>query len=179
MLWIIVVVLVVLLDQVSKYIVVKNIEINEMIQVIDKFFYITHYKNPGAAWGILKNGALLFLIIIPVIAIVLLLVMMKSNHSFLRFSLSLILGGAIGNYIDRILIGRVTDFLLFYIGSYPFPIFNLADVAITCGTILLAIYLIFIYKEPEHVKEDNIAQVSGSNKKDNDDLMQGEPDNDK
>jgi signal peptidase II len=154
MLWIIVVALVVLLDQVSKYIIIKNVEINEMIQVINKFFYITHYKNPGAAWGMLKNGTLLFLIVIPVIAIVLLFVMMKNKHSFLRFSLSLVLGGAIGNYIDRIVIGRVTDFLLFYIGSYPFPIFNVADIAITCGTILLAIYLLFIYKEPKSTEPD-------------------------
>jgi signal peptidase II len=74
--------------------------------------------------------------------------MIKYDNRFLRFALSLILGGAIGNYIDRVIEGKVTDFLLFYIGSYPFPIFNAADMAVTCGTILLAIYMLFIYKEP-------------------------------
>ncbi len=150
MLWIAIVLLVVLLDQISKYVILNNIEVGEMIQVIDKFFYITHYKNPGAAWGILKDSTLLFIILIPVISLIVLIFMLKNKNSFLRFSCALILAGAIGNYIDRLIQGKVTDFLLFYIGSYPFPIFNVADIAITCGTILLAIYYIFIYKEPKN-----------------------------
>ena len=148
MLWIIVSVIVVVLDQVTKYFVEKNISTDEMIPVIDKFFYLTLHKNPGAAWGILQNSRLLFLIIIPVISVVVVYFMAKNKGKFLRFSLALILGGAAGNYIDRLFEGKVTDFLLFYIGSYPFPIFNVADIAVTCGTFLLAIYMLFIYKEP-------------------------------
>jgi signal peptidase II len=148
MLWILLSVLIIVLDQISKYIVVKNIDQGHIIPVIDKFFYLTHYKNSGAAWGILQNGRLLFLIMIPVISAVIVYFMAKKDSRFLRVALAIILGGAAGNYIDRLFAGNVTDFLLFYIGSYPFPIFNVADIAITCGTILLAVYLLFIYKEP-------------------------------
>ena len=148
MLWIIVSVLVVVLDQTTKYIVTENISFGEMIPVIDGFFYLTLHKNPGAAWGILQDGRVLFMITIPVISAIVLYFMIRKKNRFLRFSLALILGGAAGNYIDRLFEGKVTDFLLFYIGSYPFPIFNVADMAITCGTVLLAIYMLFIYKEP-------------------------------
>lgn len=148
MLWIIVSLLIIVIDQVSKYIIVQNVAPGEMIPVIDRFFYLTLHKNPGAAWGILQNSQMLFLVIIPIISIVVLYFMAKNNNRFLRFSLAFILGGAAGNYIDRLFEGKVTDFLLFYIGSYPFPIFNAADMAITFGTILLAIYMLFIYKEP-------------------------------
>ena len=148
MLWIIISILVVAIDQISKYIVVENITTGELIPVIDKFFYLTLHKNPGAAWGILQNSRLLFLIMIPIISAAVIYIMIKNNSRFLRFALALILGGAAGNYIDRLFEGKVTDFLLFYIGSYPFPIFNAADMAVTCGTILLAVYMLFIYKEP-------------------------------
>jgi signal peptidase II len=146
--WIIVSILVAVIDQATKHIILQNIEMGEKIPVIDGFFYITLHKNTGAAWGILQNARLFFLVLIPVIAAFIVYHMLKRENRLLRFSLSLVLGGAAGNYIDRIKWGEVTDFLLFYIGSYEFPIFNAADVAITCGTILLAIYLIFIHKEP-------------------------------
>ena len=158
MFWIIISILIVGIDQLTKYIVVNNIELNQSIPVIDQFFYLTLHKNPGAAWGILQNGRLFFIIAIPVISAFVVYFMIKYNNRFLRFSLALILGGAAGNYIDRLLEGKVTDFLLFYFGSYAFPIFNVADMAVTCGTILLAVYMLFIYKEPgknqDEVKND-------------------------
>lgn len=149
MLWIILSVIIVVLDQITKYIVVQKIDIDEMIPVIDKFFYLTLHMNPGAAWGILQNGRLFFLFIVPIISAFIIYYMIKNKNKFLRFTLALVLAGAVGNYIDRILFGEVRDFLLFYIGSYPFPIFNVADIAVTCGTIALAVYVLFIYKEPE------------------------------
>ena len=159
MLWIIISILVVAIDQLSKYFVVKNVTTGQMIPVIDKFFYLTHHKNSGAAWGILQNSRLLFLILIPIISCVVIYFMIKNNSCFLRFTLALILGGAAGNYIDRLSVGKVTDFLLFYIGSYPFPIFNVADMAVTCGTILLAVYMLFIYKEPEKKEQGGVKNV--------------------
>jgi len=149
MLWIILSVIIVIIDQVTKYVVVQNIDIGEKIPVIDQFFYLTLHMNPGAAWGMLQNGRIFFLIIVPVISAFVIYYMYKNKDRFLRFSLALVLAGAVGNYIDRILLGEVRDFLLFYIGSYPFPIFNVADISVTCGTIALAIYMFFIYKEPE------------------------------
>lgn len=152
MLWIILSVIIVVIDQVAKYFVVQNIEIGEKIPIIDQFFYLTLHMNPGAAWGVLQNGRIFFLIIVPIISAFVVYYMLKNKNKFLRFTLALILAGAVGNYIDRLLIGKVTDFLLFYIGSYPFPVFNVADMAVTCGTITLAIYVLFIYKEPEKKK---------------------------
>jgi signal peptidase II len=154
MLWIIIPIIVVAIDQLTKYIVVRNIAPSEMIPVIDDFFYLTLHKNQGGAWGILQNSRVMFLILIPVVSAFLIYYAVKNKNSFLRFTLMLILGGAIGNYIDRMIEGKVTDFLLFYIGTYPFPIFNAADISITCGTILLAVYVLFIYKEPQKVKQD-------------------------
>lgn len=149
MLWIIISVIIVILDQITKYAVVQNIDIGEMIPVIDQFFYLTLHMNPGAAWGMLQNGRIFFLIIIPIISAFVVYYMFKNKNKFLRFTLALILAGAVGNYIDRLLFGEVRDFLLFYIGSYPFPIFNVADISVTCGTIAMAVYVLFIYKEPK------------------------------
>lgn len=149
MLWIIISVIIVVLDQVTKQAVVQNIDIGEKIPVIDQFFYLTLHMNPGAAWGVLQNGRVFFLIIVPIISAFLIYYMFKNKSKFLRFTLALILAGAVGNYIDRVFIGEVRDFLLFYIGTYPFPIFNVADISVTCGTIAMAVYVFFIYKEPE------------------------------
>ncbi|NLH97434.1 MAG: signal peptidase II [Clostridiaceae bacterium] len=149
MLWIIITILVVVIDQATKRIVVSNIGPSEMIPVIDRFFYLTLHRNPGGAWGIFKDSSVLFLVLVPVIAVFLVVAIIRNRDRFLRAVLGLILGGAIGNYIDRLAEGKVIDFLLFYIGSYPFPVFNAADIAVTCGTILLAVYVLFIYKEPK------------------------------
>jgi signal peptidase II len=149
MLWIIITILVVVIDQATKRIVVNNIGPSEMIPVIDRFFYLTLHRNPGGAWGIFKDSSVLFLVLVPVIAVFLVVAIIRNRDRFLRAVLGLILGGAIGNYIDRLAEGKVIDFLLFYIGSYPFPVFNAADIAVTCGTILLAVYVLFIYKEPK------------------------------
>ncbi|MGE5615126.1 MAG: signal peptidase II [Bacillota bacterium] len=152
--WIIVSILVAVIDQATKRIILQRLDIGEKIPVIDGFFYITLHKNTGAAWGILQNARIFFLVLIPVIAAFIVYYMLKNKHGLLRFSLSLILGGAAGNYTDRIVWGEVTDFLLFYIGSYEFPVFNTADIAITCGTILLAIYILFIHKDSSGKKQD-------------------------
>ncbi len=166
MLWVIISIVVVIIDQLTKRIVVENISMGERIPVIENFFYLTLHKNSGAAWGILQDGRLFFLIIIPIVSAIVIYSMIKNVNRLLRFSCALILGGAVGNYIDRLLEGKVTDFLLFYIGSYPFPIFNVADMAVTCGTILLAVFMLFVYKEPpkkEMLTDDN-TQVTKADK---------------
>jgi signal peptidase II len=147
MLWILISAVIAALDQVTKYMVFLNIGYGEKIPVINGLFYLTYHVNKGAAWGILQNGRI-YLIILTFIAsaIMIYLIFSKSDRMF-RLSLSFILGGAVGNLIDRILKGSVTDFLDFYIGSYNFPTFNVADSFITIGGILLAYYLLFVYKE--------------------------------
>ncbi|RCX17120.1 signal peptidase II [Anaerobacterium chartisolvens] len=147
MLWIAIIIFCIAADQASKYFIVNNIEYHKSTAVIDQFFYITNIRNTGAAWSILENGRYFFLILTPIIVAVLAYFLYKMDSRLLRTALSLIIGGAAGNFIDRLLIGSVVDFLEFHFGTYIFPIFNIADCCVVIGSFLLAYYLLFIYKE--------------------------------
>lgn len=154
MLWGIIIVLIVALDQISKYVVVKNINFGDAITIIDKFFYLTYWENKGAAWGIFQNGRYFFIAMTTVVSVIMAYILYKAENKLLKASISMILGGAIGNLIDRILRGSVVDFLDFHFGTYHFPTFNVADSFVVVGTFLLAYYLIFIYKEKETLSEE-------------------------
>ena len=148
MIWVIIIVLIVAVAQLAKLLIINNIEFGNSIPVIENFFYIAHWQNKGAAWGLMQNGRLFFIPATIVISIVLVRFLYKYDNVLLRTSISMILGGAIGNLIDRIArSGGVVDFLDFYIGSYHFPTFNVADSFIVIGTFLLAYYMLFVYKE--------------------------------
>ena len=123
------------LDQLTKVLVTKNLLYNQSIPVIKGIFYITLIHNRGAAFGILKNQVPLF-IFTSIFAIILIYFELKNNRHKKSYSvyLSLILAGALGNLIDRLFLGYVIDFLDFRI----WPVFNVADSAITIGAILLA-----------------------------------------
>lgn len=129
------------LDQLTKWIVASQMELNEQIPVIENFFYITSHRNTGAAWGILE-GRMLFFYIITVVVIVGIIFYMQTygkDNKWLALSLGLILGGAIGNFIDRIFRQEVVDFLDFIIFSYDYPIFNVADSALVTGVMIMII----------------------------------------
>lgn len=147
--WIVIIVLIASIDQISKYLIIKNVKYNELIPVINNFFYITYHENKGAAWGILQNKRAIFIIATIILSIIMGYILFKTENHVLKLSLSLILGGAIGNLIDRILKGSVADFLDFHFGSYNFPTFNVADSFIVIGTIILAIFILFFYQEPD------------------------------
>ncbi|GGB45301.1 lipoprotein signal peptidase [Lentibacillus populi] len=129
------------IDQLTKWIIVKNMELYEQITVMKDFFYITSHRNTGAAWGILEGQMIFFYIITVVVIIGVVYYMQKfgKDSILLAVSLSLILGGAIGNFIDRLFRQEVVDFLDFIIFGYDFPIFNVADSALTVGVILVLI----------------------------------------
>ncbi|HLQ70471.1 MAG TPA: signal peptidase II [Bacillota bacterium] len=129
------------IDQLSKWIVVKHMAYGEHITVIENFFYITSHRNSGAAWGILEGKMGFFYVITVIVVIGLIYYMQKyGKHSkFLAISLSFILGGAIGNFIDRLFRKEVVDFLDFNIFTYNYPIFNVADSFLVVGVILLLI----------------------------------------
>ncbi|MEN1966954.1 signal peptidase II [Lentibacillus sp. N15] len=129
------------LDQLTKWLIVKNMELYEQVPVIENFFYITSHRNTGAAWGILQDQMTFFYIITAVVVVGLVFYMQKygKNSPLLAVSLSLILGGAIGNFIDRIFRQEVVDFLDFIIIRYDFPIFNVADSCLCIGVILVLI----------------------------------------
>ncbi|RLL45252.1 lipoprotein signal peptidase [Oceanobacillus piezotolerans] len=129
------------IDQLTKWIVVKTMEIGESITVIDGFFYLTSHRNQGAAWGILQGQMGFFYIITIIVVLGVIFYMQKyaKYDKILGLGLSFILGGAIGNFIDRLLRQEVVDFFNFYIFNYNFPIFNIADSALTIGVVLVII----------------------------------------
>ncbi len=136
-----------LIDQISKKIIELSYDIGDSREIIKKFFYITSHRNRGAAWGILQNSRYLFLFI-TILFLLLLFFYIYKNKVVLKINdyviFSLIIGGALGNFLDRIIKGEVVDFLDFHIFGYDFPIFNLADTFICLGIFLLALK---IYKE--------------------------------
>ncbi len=152
MIWVIIAVSAIALDQLTKLLVINTLTLNSSVTVINNFFSISHIKNKGAAWGVFQNGRLVFVILTVIVVIVLAVLINRSNNRLYKTILSIIIGGALGNWIDRVLYGQVTDFLHFKFWSYDFPVFNVSDMFVVVGTILLAVYLIFIEKEHGHMK---------------------------
>lgn len=142
---------VILLDQWTKWLIVKNMEIGESIEIINGFLYITSHRNKGAAWGILQNQMVFFYIITVIVVIAIIYYMQKyaKQHAMLGAALSLMLGGAIGNFIDRLFRKEVVDFIHTYIFQYNFPIFNIADSALTIGVFLLFLYFLFFEEKKQ------------------------------
>lgn len=141
----------VLIDQMSKYLVVEFLKDQPPIVVIEDVLNFFYVENRGAAFGIMQNMRLFFIIITIAIVLAILFILFKNykNNSLLfNISLALILGGAIGNFIDRFRLHYVVDFISFRIFGYDFAVFNLADVFIVIGTILLAI-MILLYENPK------------------------------
>ena len=131
----------IIIDQVSKIIVVNNLTNNKSIEVIKSFFYLTYTNNKGAAFSIL-TGRRILLILVALVVIGVLIYYVRKNKiegKVNKIALSLVIGGSIGNLIDRILRGAVVDFIDVKIFGYNFPIFNLADTFIVIGVFLLII----------------------------------------
>lgn len=130
------------LDQLTKFLVTKNLLLNQSVPIIKGILYLTLIHNRGAAFGILKNQVTLF-ILTSIFAITLIYFNLKNPQhrkpSLYGISLSFILAGALGNLIDRVFLGYVVDFLDFRI----WPVFNIADSAITMGAILLGWSILF------------------------------------
>ncbi len=141
-----------ILDQVTKWIIATKLTIGEEISVIGNFFLITSHRNRGAAFGIMQEQRWFFLVITIVVVCAIIWYMRhmrKTGSVALLTGLGMILGGAIGNFWDRALHGEVVDFLLFNFGSYSFPIFNIADSGIVIGVILVLIDSLFLSKDKE------------------------------
>jgi len=140
---------VLVMDQISKLAILASFERHESFPVVHGFFNLLLVRNRGMAFGIMNRRqgdfGFYFLVTATLVAIAILIYWVRSlkeDETRIIFGLSLILGGALGNLIDRIRLGSVIDFLDFYFGSYHWPAFNLADTAITVGTIWVAIHLI-------------------------------------
>lgn len=141
---------VILLDQLTKWAVVTYMELNESIPVIGEFFAIYSHRNRGAAFGILQDQRWFFIIITLVVVVGIIWFMLRTIRSGERqvlflTGLTLLLGGAIGNFIDRLFTGEVVDFLKFHFEftlfgldvDYTYPIFNVADIGVVLGACIL------------------------------------------
>lgn len=131
-----------IIDQVSKYIVSVNIQLNSSVVIIPKFFKLTYTNNHGAAFSILEGKQILIIIVSVLVMVYLIYELFKSNNKLFNISISLILGGLIGNLTDRLIFNHVRDFLDFSFGSYNFAIFNIGDIGIVIGVILMLIGII-------------------------------------
>ena len=155
-------IVVMFLDRLAKRAVAGNIALGHNVVVIPGFFQLTHVQNTGAAFGLFadspaswKIGALVSFSVLALIVVSALL--WKNSHSLstTTIGLSLILGGAMGNLWDRMMTGRVVDFLDFYVGSYHWPAFNVADSAIVIGAALLISEIFFAKSANETVNSNS------------------------
>lgn len=200
----------ILVDLVSKALVDGNMYLGQSITLIPKFLNITYIHNDAAAFGssfgldklLGQQGVMIVFIVISIVAVVFFGYFMYRNRGksmLCRVSFALIIGGAVGNLVDRMAFGYVRDFIQFeyfgltIFGSTSFAIFNIADAALCVGVAMFAIYYIFIYKEPkkDEKKEepaqeysaldddteptDNVVNTEVEPKNDTDDAVEGNP----
>lgn len=148
---------VILLDQLTKYIVVQNFIMHESLPIIEDVFHFTRRFNTGGAWSIL-SGQMPVLILITLVGLGFFFYFFKDvdfkNQKFYSIGISLMIGGAIGNFIDRIRLGGVVDFIDVYIGSYDFPVFNIADMALDIGVVMFIIAVVFYDKRDNHSERE-------------------------
>lgn len=143
-------VLVIVLDRISKWQVSTNITLHDSVSVVPGFFRLTHVENQGAAFGLFSDSPaqwkVAVLILFSLIALVIVSALLwKNSHAMTStgIGLALILGGAVGNLWDRLAAGHVVDFLDFSVAGYHWPAFNLADSAIVIGAFLLVAEILF------------------------------------
>lgn len=159
---------VLVLDQLTKYIVEKQVRMYEVVTVIPGFFNLTHVRNRGAAFSLFSTAPdvfrIIFFITVTLVALVIIAALIrKTNEPLQLAAFSLIAGGAIGNnLIDRVRYGEVVDFIQWYYRSHYWPSFNVADSAISIGVVLLAIDMLF--KKPSHGENTSTKSQAPKNK---------------
>jgi len=138
-------------DQISKYFITMNLKGNPPIELIKNILQFYYHENRGAAFGILQGQTIFFVFIAIVVFGVMSFIIYKipSQRKYIKLNIALvlILAGAIGNTLDRVIKGFVTDFIYFKI--IEFPIFNVADIYITIATFAIIIMILFLYKEDD------------------------------
>ena len=137
--------LVLAFDQFTKYWVSVKLNDGDEIDIIKGFFKLSYTENPGIAFGMLNNGNLKWLLVsisvAAILVVVYYMIRTPASNTLLLWTLALLAAGICGNLIDRFRLGRVIDFILVYYKDYQWPVFNIADTAITIGAALMAIEL--------------------------------------
>jgi len=147
--------IIVILDQISKIMVRSTMELHDSIPVINNFFHLTYVTNDGMAFGInFPRGIYIFTIASFLLTLILIAFLWKERNESLimRISLALIIGGAIGNFIDRFLFKEVVDMFDFVFWGHHWYIFNVADSAVTVGMFLYIIYSFFLQPKKQVTK---------------------------
>ena len=137
------------IDQYSKYVITSYFELGQSKTIIENFFCLNYVQNFGAGFSIMQNARTTFLIITPICLVLFGYLLYKAKDNLSKAALHLMIGGTIGNFIDRIVTTYVVDFLSFNIFGWDFPVFNLADTFLTIGVIL---YIICLILEEKHAK---------------------------
>ncbi|MEO8247088.1 MAG: signal peptidase II [Chloroflexota bacterium] len=138
-------------DQLTKLAVINSIAYGERVPVVGDLFILWHVRNTGAAFSLFEGGLILF-VVVTVVALGMVAYFHRSfvgRSRWFQVILGVILGGTLGNFVDRLRFGYVTDFLSFGFGETRFPTFNVADSAVVCGIGLLVIILTFFTPETE------------------------------
>lgn len=150
-------IILILIDQITKLLVVGNVNLNTGVSVIPSFFSIVYVQNTGAAWGMFPSGTtILALLSIVFLAFFVKFILDKKNlNNFEVIIISMLIGGIVGNLIDRLVRHYVVDFLSFKFFSYNFPIFNVADCFIVISIILLLFKIYFLDKKKKVVDLDD------------------------
>lgn len=164
MLYVILSVVLVIADQLTKALTVKNIPFEESINVISGILSFTYIKNTGAAWGIFSGRRYFFIIFTALVLIALTFVIIKKRtaNKVFNLAISLIYAGAIGNFLDRIFRhGNVVDMIKLDFINYP--VFNFADCCVVIGAVLLCVYIVFYYDADKARLKEKTAESSEEN----------------
>ena len=153
----ILIIVLVLLDQWTKLLAIKHLMNKDAFVLWENVFELRYLENRGAAFGIFQNQKIFFIIITIVIAVLLIWFYSRipdsKHYNAMKIVIAVCLAGAFGNFIDRMLNGFVVDFLYFKL--IDFPIFNVADIYVTCSAIAFVLFFIFLYKEEDFKFLDN------------------------
>lgn len=148
---VIITILLVVLDQFTKYLAVTNLKDGNSISIIKNVFQLQYLENRGAAFGMFQGGKVIFVIstmfLVAVMAYIYWHCPMSKRYLWIRIIITFLMAGAFGNLIDRIRLDYVIDF--FYFELINFPIFNVADIYVSCSVVVLLLLFIFYYKEED------------------------------
>ena len=151
--WLFLSLAIILLDQWTKYLAVSHLTLNQALPIISGYFNFTLMHNPGASFSFLAEMSgwqrwfLSIISIIIIFALIKWLVSLSGNRYYLNIAISLIIGGAFGNLIDRLRLSYVIDFIQVYYKSYYYPAFNIADSSVVIGIFMILFYSLYLERK--------------------------------